>query len=71
MEHFGLFNPFRNGGRDGRHGKNHGGELSVKSKGKLVNEGNVIGDSRFRGKVLEVSDILLESIVHNPIRAFE
>ena len=71
MEHFGLFNPFHNGGRNGIHGKNHGCELLVKSKGELVNKGNVIGNSCFRSEVLKVSDIFLESVVHNSIWAFE
>ena len=35
----------------------------------MVDEGNVIGDSSFAGKVLEVSDILLEAIVSSSIGA--
>ena len=34
----------------------------------MVDEGNVVGDSSFAGKVLEVSDVLLESIIYDPIR---
>ena len=34
----------------------------------MVNEGDVISDSSFAGKVLEVSDVLLESIIYDPIR---
>ena len=71
MEHLGLFDPFCDCGRDRRHGKNHGSELLVKSKGKLVNEGNVVSDTCFRGEVLEVGDVLLESVVHDAIKAFE
>ena len=35
----------------------------------MVNEGDVISDSSFAGEVLEVSDILLEYIVCDPIGA--
>ena len=34
----------------------------------MVNEGNVVGDSSFAGKVLEVSDILLETVVNGSVR---
>ena len=71
MEYLSLFNPFCDSGRDRRHGENHGGELLVKSKGELVDEGNVISDSCFRSKILEVSDVFLESIVCDFIGAFE
>ena len=43
----------------------------VKAKGKLVDEGDIVGDTCLGGQVLEVSDILLETVVHNAIRAFE
>ena len=71
MEHLGLFDPFCNGSGDRGHRKNHCCELLVESQGKLVDEGDIVGDTCLRGKVLEVSDILLKPIVHNAIRAFE
>ena len=71
MKHLGFFDPFCDSGGDRRHGENHGGELLVKSKGGLVNEGNVVGDTCLGSEVLEVSDVFLESIVHDAIRAFE
>ena len=71
VEHLGLFDLFCDGGRDRRHGEDHGGELLIKSEGKLVNEGNIVGDTCFGGEVLEISDVFLESIVHNAIRVFE
>ena len=71
VKYLGLFMPFCNGGGDRRHREYHCSKLLVKSKGKLVDESDVVGDACLRGKVLEVSDILLESIVHNSIRAFE
>ena len=37
----------------------------------MVNEGDVVGDTCFRSKVLEVGDIFLKTIVHDSIRAFE
>ena len=71
MEHFGFFNPFVDGGGDGRHGKDHCGNSLINPQGELVNEGDVISDSSFAGKVLEVGDVLLESIVYDPIRAVD
>ena len=47
MEHFGLFDSFVNGGRNSSHREDHSGYLLVKSKGKLVNEGDVVGDACF------------------------
>ena len=71
MEYLSLFNPSCDGGRDRRHGDNHGGELLIKSKGELVDEGNVANDSCFRSKILEIGDVLLESVIHDSIRVFE
>ena len=68
MEYFGFFDPFSNGGRNQGHRKNHSSELLVKSKGELVNEDDIIGDSCLRSEILEVSDVLLESIVQDSIR---
>ena len=44
MENFCLFNPGSNGGWDGSHGEDHGGELLVESKRELVNEGDFVSD---------------------------
>ena len=71
MEYLGLSDLFRNGGRDRRHGKNHGGELLVEPEEKLVDEGNIVRDTCLRGNVLEVGNVLLESIVQDTVRAFE
>ena len=57
MECLGFFNPFIDGGGDDGHEEDHGGDLLVNSQGELVNEGDVIHDSSFAGKVLEVGDI--------------
>ena len=69
MEHFGLFDPFVDSGGNGRHGKDHCGDSLINPQGELVNEGDVISDSGFAGEVLKVSDVLLESIISDPIRA--
>ena len=37
----------------------------------MVDEGDVVGDTCLRGKVLEVSDVFLEPIIHNAVKAFE
>ena len=67
MEGFGLLDPFVDSGGEGGHGKDHGGNSLVNPQGELVNEGNVVGDSSLAGEVLEVSDILLETIVSGSI----
>ena len=69
MEGFGLLNPFVDSGGDGEHGKDHGGNSLVNLQEELVNEGKVISDSSLASEVLEVSDILLETIVSGSIRA--
>ena len=63
MEGFGLLDPFMDSGGDGGHGKDHGGNSLVNPQGELVDEGNVVSDSSFAGEVLEVGDILLETII--------
>ena len=37
----------------------------------MVDEGDIVRDTRLRGQVLEVGDILLEAIVHDSVGAFE
>ena len=71
MECLGLLNPGCHCGWDGCHGEDHGGELLVESKRELVNEGDFVGDPCSGREVLKVGDILLESVVSDPIRAFE
>ena len=71
MECLGLFDPGSHCGWDGCHGEDHGGELLVKSKQELVNEGDFVGNPCSGREVLEVGDILLESIISDPIRTFE
>ena len=71
MESLGLFNPFIDSSGDGRYREDHCGNSLINPQGELVNEGDVIHDSSFAGKVLEVGDILLESIICDPIKAAE
>ena len=70
MEHLGSINPILDCGGDGRHRENHGSNPLVQSERELVNESDVVGDSCFTGEVLEVSDILLKTVVKGSIRAF-
>ena len=63
MEDFSLINPSFDCSRDGRHGKDHTSNLVIQSKRELANEGELLLHSRLHGEVLEVSDILLESVV--------
>ena len=69
MKCLGFFNPFIDGGGNNRHGKDHCGDLLIDPQGELVNEDDVISDSCLAGKVLEVRDVLLESIVCDPVGA--
>ena len=71
MECLGLFDPGSHCGWDGCHGEDHGGELLVESKRELVNEGDFVGDPCSGREVLKVGDILLESIISDPISTFE
>ena len=69
MESLGLLNPFVDSGGDGGHGEDHGGNSLINPQGELVDEGDIIGNSSLAGKILEVSDVLLESIVSGSIGA--
>ena len=71
MERLGSVNPILDCGGDGRHRENHGSNPLVQSKREWVNESDVVGDSCFTGEVLEVSNILLETIVKGSIRVFD
>ena len=71
MERLGSVNPIFDGGGDGRHRKDHSGNLLVQSERELVNKGDVVGDSCFTGEILEVGDVLLETIVKGSVRAFD
>ena len=70
MEHLGPINPILDCYGDGRHGENHGGNPLVQSERELVNESDVVGDSCFTGEVLEIGNVLLETIVKGSIGAF-
>ena len=63
MEDFSLVNPSLDHSRDGRHGKDHAGNLLIQSERELANEGEFLLHSRLHREVLEVGDILLESVV--------
>ena len=69
MECLGFFNPFIDGGGDDGHGEDHGGDSLINPQEELVNEGDVISYSSLASKILEVSDVLLEPIIPDPIRA--
>ena len=71
VERLGPINPIFDCYRNGGHGKDHGSNLLVQSKGELINEGDVISDSCFTGEVLEVCVVLLEAIVKGSIGAFD
>ena len=54
--------PFDSSG-DGEHGEDHVSNLLIQSKRELANEGELLLHSGLHGEILEVSDVLLESIV--------
>ena len=71
MEDLGLINPPFDHSRDGRHGKDHTGNLLIHSKRELADEREFLLHSRLHREVLEVGDILLEPVVGFPVLLFE
>ena len=71
MEDLCLIYPPLDGGGDGRHGEDHGSNLLVQSKRELVDEGELLFDSGLQRKMLEVGDVLLESIIGGAILFLE
>ena len=71
MEDLSLVNPSFDHSRDGRHGKDHTGNLLIQSKRELANEGELLLHSGLHGEILKVSDILLESVIGFPILFLE
>ena len=63
MEDLGLINPSIDSGENVKHGEDHGGDFLVKTQREILNKGAIFLDPGFEWKVLEISDILLESIV--------
>ena len=45
--------------------------MLVNSEGKMINEGSLIRDPCFGGKVLEVSDKFLETVIEGPVFLLE
>ena len=70
MERLGSINPIFDCSGDGRHREDHGSNPLVQSERELVNESDVVSDSCFTEEVLEVSDILLETVIKGSIRVF-
>ena len=71
MECLGPINPILDCYGNGGHGENRGGNFLVQSKGELVDEGDVVGDSCLTGEVLEVGNVLLEAIIEGFIGMFD
>ena len=67
MKSLGFFDLFINSGRDGGHGEDHSGDLLINPQRELINEGNVVCVSSLAGKVLEVCDVLLKTIIGGSI----
>ena len=66
-----MINPSFDGDGNSGHGEGHISDLLVQSKRKLANEGELFLYSGLHREVLEVSDILLESIVGGAILLLE
>ena len=71
MENCSLVNPSFDRSGDRRHGKDHVGNLLIQSKRELANEGEFFLHSGLHREVLEVGDILLESVVSFSVLLFE
>ena len=71
MKDLGLINPSFAGGGDRGHGENHFGEFLIQPKGELVDEVELVFGSSLHGQVLEVSDVLLESVIGGAILLLE
>ena len=71
MEDLCLINPSFDSGGNGGHREDHRGNLLIYSKRKLINEVEFLLDSSLEQKILEVGDVLLESIVGNTILFLE
>ena len=71
MKSLGLFNPFIDGGGNGRHEEDYGGNLLVDTKRELIDKDDVVSNPSLAGKILKVYDILLESIICDFIRVVD
>ena len=71
VENLSLIDPSFDCSKDGRHGKDHTGNFLIKSERELANEGELLFHSRLHGEILEVGDVLLESIIGFSILLFE
>ncbi|KAF8545854.1 hypothetical protein OG21DRAFT_1528214 [Imleria badia] len=71
MEDLGLINPSVNGGGNGSHGENHGHDLWIESERELVNEGDRVHGACSGNEVLEVGDVVLETIILVPGSGFD
>ena len=71
MEDLGLINPSSTGGGDIGHGEDHRGNLLIYSKRELIDEVELVLDSCFERKVLEVGDISLETVISGSVILLE
>ena len=70
MEGFCFRNPSFKRIRWGLHGQDHSGDLSIEPHGELGDCRELVFELHLCGEVLEVIDILLESIVRGSILVF-
>lgn len=70
-EIFCFIDPVGDDGGNSCHRKDHGGKLLIMPKEKLVNQGYIINDPSMSREVLEISDIFLEAIFGDSIRAMK
>ena len=71
MEDLGLINPSLDGSGDQGHGQDHFGDLLIKSKRELTDEVKLVLGSGLHGEILEVSDVLLESVTGGAVLLLE
>ena len=63
VEDLRLINPPFDSSGDRGHGEDHISNLLIQSERELANEGELLLHSRLHRKILEVSDVLLESVI--------
>ena len=63
VKDFRLIDPPFDSSGDRGHEEDHISNLLIQSKRELANEGELLLHSRLHGEILEVGDVLLESII--------
>ena len=71
MEDLRLINPPFDGSGDRGHGEDHISNLLIQSKRELADKGELLLHSGLHREILEIGDVLLESVIGVAILLFE